>query len=89
MGRVPIGSHGITRLHQPQMESDLMNNALEKAIKEMEAFNTEQARMARHNDLMAARSAEMKASARGRRFIAKYGDPIDQQNKLPKRNFFA
>ena len=66
-----------------------MSNALEKAIKEIEAFNTMQARMARHNDLMAARSAEMKASARGRRFIAKYGDPIDQQNKLPKRNFFA
>ena len=61
-----------------------VNKALEKAIKEIEALNTMQARMARHNKLMAARSAEMRASARGRRFIAKYGDPIDQQNKLPK-----
>ena len=40
--------------------------------------------MARHNELMAARSAEMNASPRGRHFIAKYGDPIDLQNKLPK-----
>lgn len=60
-----------------------MNNALENAIKELEAFNTVEARMARHNDLMAARSAEMRASPRGRHFIAKYGDPIDLQNKLP------
>ena len=64
--------------------SDSVNKALEKAIKEIEALNTMPARMARHNKLMAARSAEMRASARGRRFIAKYGDPIDQQNKLPK-----
>ncbi len=64
--------------------SNSVNKALEKAIKEIEALNTMQARMARHNDLMAARSAEMNASARGRRFIAKYGDPIDLQNKLPK-----
>ena len=61
-----------------------MNNAIEKAIKEIRELNTEQARMARHNELMAARSAEMNASARGRHFIAKYGDPIDLQNKLPK-----
>ena len=66
-----------------------MSNAIEKAIKEIRELNTVEARMARHNDLMAARSAEMNASARGRRFIAKYGDPIDQQNKLPKRDFFA
>ena len=66
-----------------------MSNAIEKAIKEIRELNTVEARMARHNDLMAARSAEMRASARGRRFIAKYGDPIDQQNKLPKRDFFA
>lgn len=66
-----------------------MNNALEKAIKEIRELNTMQARMARHNDLMAARSAEMNASARGRRFIAKYGDPIDQQNKLPKCDLFG
>ena len=64
--------------------SNSVIKALEKAIKEIEALNTMQARMARHNKLMAARSAEMRASARGRRFIAKYGDPIDQQNKLPK-----
>lgn len=66
-----------------------MNNAIEKAIKEIRELNTVEARMARHNDLMAARSAEMNASARGRHFIAKYGDPIDLQNKLPKRDFFA
>jgi len=66
-----------------------MNKALENAIKKIEALNTPEAIMARHNDLMAARSAEMRASARGRRFIAKYGDPIDLQNKLPKRDFFA
>jgi len=71
------------------MEGDLMNKALENAIKKIEALNTPEAIMARHNDLMAARSAEMRASARGRRFIAKYGDPIDLQNKLPKRDFFA
>lgn len=66
-----------------------MSNAIEKAIKEIRELNTVEARMARHNDLMAARSAEMNASARGRHFIAKYGDPIDLQNKLPKRDFFA
>ena len=64
--------------------SNSVNKALEKAIKEIEALNTMQARMARHNKLMAARAAEMRASARGRYFNAKYGDPIDQQNKLPK-----
>jgi hypothetical protein len=71
------------------MEGNLMSNAIEKAIKEIRELNTVEARMARHNDLMAARSAEMNASARGRHFIAKYGDPIDLQNKLPKRDFFA
>ena len=64
--------------------SNSVNKALEKAIKEIEALNTMQARMARHNKLMAARSAEMRASARGRHFIAKYGDPIELKNKLPK-----
>jgi len=66
-----------------------MNKALENAIKQLEALNTPEAIMSRHNELMAARSAEMNASPRGRHFIAKYGDPIDQQNKLSKRNFFA
>ena len=60
------------------------NKALEKAIKEIDALNTMQARMARHNELMIARSKEMNASPRGRYFIAKYGDPIEQLNKLPK-----
>ena len=64
--------------------SNSVNKALEKAIKEIEALNTEQARMARHNELMIARSKEMNASPRGRHFIAKYGDPIEQLNKLPK-----
>ena len=64
--------------------SNSVNKALEKAIKEIEALNTMQARMARHNKLMAARSAEMRASARRRYFRAQYGDPVDQQNKLPK-----
>jgi hypothetical protein len=71
------------------MEGDLMNKALENALMQMAALNSPEAVMARHNDIMAARSAEMRASPRGRHFIAKYGDPIDQQNKLPKRDFFA
>lgn len=66
-----------------------MNKALENALMQMAALNSPEAVMARHNDIMAARSAEMRASPRGRHFIAKYGDPIDQQNKLPKRDFFA
>ena len=45
--------------------SNSVNKALEKAIKEIEALNTEQARMARHNELMIARSEEMNASPRG------------------------
>jgi hypothetical protein len=60
------------------------NKALENAIMQIEALNTEQARMARHNELMIARSEEMNASPRGRHFIAKYGDPIELKNKLPK-----
>ena len=71
------------------MEGDLMNKALENALMQMAALNSPEAVMARHNDIMAARSAEMRASPRGRHFIAKYGDPIDQQNELPKRDFFA
>lgn len=65
------------------------NKALENALKKIEALNTPEAIMARHNELMAARSAIMNASPRGRHFIAKYGDPIEQLNKLPKRDFFA
>ena len=65
------------------------NKALENAIKQIEALNTPEAIMARHNELMIARSKEMNASPRGRHFIAKYGDPIEQLNKLPKRDFFA
>ena len=63
-----------------------MNKALENALDEL---NTPEAIMARHNELMAARSAIMNASPRGRHFIAKYGDPIELQNKLPKLDFFA
>ena len=60
------------------------NKALENAIMQIEALNSPEAVMARHNELMIARSKEMNASARGRRFIAKYGDPIELKNKLPK-----
>ena len=60
-----------------------MNNALENALKEISKLNTKQVRMDLHNKLMAARSAEMNANPRGRHFIAKYGDPINLQNKLP------
>lgn len=60
------------------------NKALENAVMQIEAINSPEAVMARHNELMIARSEEMRASARGRHFIAKYGDPIDLQNKLPK-----
>ena len=65
------------------------NKALENAIKQIEALNTPEAIMARHNELMIARSKVMNASPRGRHFIAKYGYPIEQLNKLPKRDFFA
>ena len=60
------------------------NKALENAIMQIEAINSPEAVMARHNELMIARSKEMNASPRGRHFIAKYGDPIELQNKLPK-----
>ena len=60
------------------------NKALENAIMQIEALNSPEAVMARHNELMIARSKEMNASPRGRYFIAKYGDPIEQLNKLPK-----
>lgn len=67
------------------------NKALENALKKIEALNTPEAIMARHNELMAARSAIMNASPRGRHFIAKYGDQstskINCQNAifLPSR----
>ena len=60
------------------------NKALENAIMQIEAINSPEAVRARHNELMIARSKEMRASARGRHFIAKYGDPIELKNKLPK-----
>tara|TARA_B100001778_G_C18513637_1_gene595423 strand:+ start:790 stop:999 length:210 start_codon:yes stop_codon:yes gene_type:complete len=60
------------------------NKALENAIMQIESLNEPDAVMARHNELMAARSAEMNANARGRALIAKYSDPIEQLNKLPK-----
>tara|TARA_Y100000994_G_C15513989_1_gene368759 strand:- start:67 stop:294 length:228 start_codon:yes stop_codon:yes gene_type:complete len=60
------------------------NKALENAIMQIEALNSPEAVMARHNELMIARSKEMNASPRGRHFIEKYGDPIELQNKLPK-----
>ena len=60
------------------------NKALENAIMQIEAINEPEAVMARHNELMIARSEETRASARGRHFIAKYGDPIELKNKLPK-----
>ena len=60
------------------------NKALENAIMQIEALNSPEAVMARHNELMIARSKEMNASPRGRHFIAKSGDPIELKNKLPK-----
>ena len=60
------------------------NKALEHAIMQIEALNSPEAVMARHNELMIARSKEMNASSRGRHFIEKYGDPIELKNKLPK-----
>tara|TARA_B100001564_G_C20528225_1_gene618445 strand:+ start:447 stop:728 length:282 start_codon:yes stop_codon:yes gene_type:complete len=66
------------------IEMTFKNKALEHAIMQIEALNSPEAVMARHNELMIARSKEMNASPRGRHFIAKYGDPIELKNKLPK-----
>ena len=54
-------------------------NAIDKTIAAIEAMHTDEANTNRWNKLMRARSAEMNASPRGRYFIAKYGDPINQQ----------
>ena len=60
------------------------NKTLVNAVMQIEAINSPEAVMARHNDLMTARSRIMNASPRGRHFIARHGDPIELKNKLPK-----
>jgi hypothetical protein len=49
--------------------------AIESAVDDL---FTEDAKTDRWNTLMRFRSDEMNASPRGRHFIAKHGDPIDQ-----------
>jgi hypothetical protein len=59
-------------------EMFLSNTPMGKAIAAIEAMHTEEATTNRWNALMRSRSEEMNATPRGRHFIAKYGDPLDQ-----------
>ena len=62
----------------------MRDTVIQEAIAAIEAMHTDEANTNRWNKLMRARSAEMNASPRGRYFIAKYGDPINQQKNIKK-----
>ena len=62
----------------------MRDTVIQEAIAAIEAMHTDEANTNRGNKLMRARSAEMNASPRGRYFIAKYGDPINQQKNIKK-----
>jgi hypothetical protein len=56
----------------------LSNTPMGTAIAAIEAMHSEEATTNRWNALMRSRSEEMNATPRGRHFIAKYGDPLDE-----------
>jgi hypothetical protein len=61
-------------------EMDSTNCAMDTAIQAIEALRADDKIIARWNKTCVAQSNQMNATARGRHFIVKHGDPIDQLN---------
>ena len=61
-------------------EMDRTNCEMDTAIKAIEALRSNNKVIKRWNKTCIAHSEQMNASARGREFIARHGDPIDEFN---------